>query len=104
MLHTTTTSTGLGLAGTGDEAALTLAGLVSRDVDDVDGERVKAERAEEVLGLAVDLKGRLGGDGKGRDLGNVLVLTLTLLLLETERDTTDGALLDTLHKVGGDCC
>jgi len=103
MLRKTTTSTGLGLAGAGDEAALALTGLVGRDVDDADGESVEAKRAEKVLGLGVDLKGRLGRDGEGRDLGNVLVLALTLLLLETERDTTDGTLLDALHKVGGDC-
>jgi hypothetical protein len=34
---------------------------------------------------------------------NVLVLSLSLLLLQSERDTSDRSLLDTLHQVGGDC-
>jgi hypothetical protein len=34
---------------------------------------------------------------------NVLVLSLSLLLLQSERDTTDGSLLNTLHQMGGDC-
>ena len=33
---------------------------------------------------------------------HVLVLSLSLLLLQSERDTTDGSLLDSLHQVGGD--
>ena len=33
---------------------------------------------------------------------HALVLSLALLLLQPERDTTDGTLLDTLHQVGGD--
>ena len=36
----------------------------------------------------------------GGDLGDVVVLALALLLLELERDTTDGTLLDTLHQMG----
>ena len=35
-----------------------------------------------------------------RHLGDVVVLPLTLFLLQLEGDTTDGALLDTLHQVG----
>ena len=37
---------------------------------------------------------------KRRHLGHVLVLTLTLLLLELERDAANRAALDTPHKMG----
>lgn len=59
---------------------------------------------EQVLGLGVDIQlARLGvlGEVEGGDLGDVLILTLTLLLLKLEGDTTDGTLLNTLHQVGG---
>lgn len=59
---------------------------------------------EQVLGLAVDVKlAGLGvlGEVQGRDLRDVLVLALTLLLLKLEGDTADGTTLDTLHQVGG---
>lgn len=58
---------------------------------------------EEVLGLGVDLElARLVlGVVEGRDLGDVLVLSLTLLFLELEGDATDGTTLNTLHQVGG---
>lgn len=59
---------------------------------------------EEVLGLAVDIElAALGvlGEVQSRDLGNVLILALTLLLLKLEGDTADGTTLDTLHQVGG---
>lgn len=51
------------------------------------------------LGLLVDSKTRNAGV-EGRNLGNVLILPLTLLLLELERNTTDGTALDTLHQMG----
>lgn len=58
---------------------------------------------EQVLGVKVDIKlAGLGlGDIQSGDLRDVLVLALTLLLLELEGDTADGATLDTLHQVGG---
>lgn len=59
---------------------------------------------DEVAGLEVDLElAALGvlGEVQSRDLGNVLILALTLLLLELEGDTTDGTACDTLHQVGG---
>jgi hypothetical protein len=63
-----------------------------------------AKVLEEVLGLGVDVEltvvGVLG-EVQSRDLGNVLILALSLLLLELEGDTTDGTTLDTLHQVGG---
>lgn len=37
---------------------------------------------------------------KRRDLGDVVVLSLTFFLLELERDAADGAALDALHEVG----
>lgn len=39
---------------------------------------------------------------EGGDLGDVVVLALTLLFLQLEGDTTDGTALDTLHQVGGE--
>lgn len=62
-----------------------------------------AHRLEQILGLVVDVQlAGLGlGDVESGDLGDVLVLALTLLLLELEGDTADGATLDTLHQVGG---
>lgn len=69
-----------------------------------------AEVLEQSLGVLVDLKlARVGvlGEVEGGDLGNILVLALTLLLLQLEGDTADGALLNTLHQVSsiaGDLC
>lgn len=50
------------------------------------------------LGLRVNLE----RDVESRDFGDVVVLALALLLLELEGNATDGALLDTLHQVGGE--
>jgi hypothetical protein len=65
--------------------------------------RTYAHGLEEVLGVGIDIE--LAGLGLGNiqsgDLRNVLILALTLLLLQLERDTADRATLDTLHKVGG---
>lgn len=41
------------------------------------------------------------GQVQGRDLWDVLVLSLSLLFLQLERDTSNWALLDSLHQVGG---
>jgi hypothetical protein len=63
-----------------------------------------AEGLEEVLGLLIDVEGtRLGvlGEVESGDLGDVLVLALTLLFLELEGDTADGTTLNALHQVGG---
>jgi hypothetical protein len=63
-----------------------------------------AEALEEVLGLLVDVEStRLGvlGEVESGDLGDVLVLALTLLLLKLEGDTADGTTLNTLHQVSG---
>lgn len=59
-----------------------------------------AHALEQVLGLLVDVeRARLAvlSEVESRDLGDVLVLALTLLFLELERDTTDRTTLDTLH-------
>ena len=47
---------------------------------------------EHVLGLGIDLDDASGG-GNGRHLGDVLVATLALLLLELDGDAADGATL-----------
>jgi hypothetical protein len=59
-----------------------------------------AHALEQVLGLLVDVeRARLAvlGEVESGDLGDVLVLSLTLLFLKLERDTTNGTTLDTLH-------
>ncbi len=59
---------------------------------------------EKVLGLGVDIELaalRVLGEVESRNLGDVLILALTLLLLELEGDTTDGSTLNALHEVGG---
>ena len=63
-----------------------------------------AERLEQVLGLLVDveLAALAGAKVEGRDLGDVLILALTLLFLELEGDAADGTALDALHQVGGE--
>ena len=93
----------LSSASTGNVAATALGSLVGSDgSSDGDGEAVKAERAEHVLGVGVNLEATGSRGVESRDLGNVLVLALALLLLELERDTANGTTLDTLHKVGGE--
>lgn len=77
-------------------AARALEGGLRRD--DVDVESVEAEGLEQVLGLRVDVD----GDAlvvEGRDIRDVVVLALALLLLELERDTRNRATLDALHQV-----
>jgi hypothetical protein len=68
-----------------------------------DGDKTYAKVLEEILGLGVDLEQTALGLGvvESRDLGNVLILSLTLLFLELEGDATDGTTLDALHQVGG---
>jgi len=59
---------------------------------------------EQVLGLSIDIELaalRVLSEVQGRNLGDVLILALTLLLLELEGDTTDGSTLDALHEMGG---
>ncbi len=51
--------------------------------------------------LSVGINLKTGDTGVKRgDLGDIVVLPLTLLLLQLEGDTTDRSLLDTLHQVG----
>jgi hypothetical protein len=62
-----------------------------------------AKVLEEILGLAIDVElATLGvlGEVQSRDLRNVLILALTLLLLKLEGDTADGSTLNSLHQVG----
>jgi len=65
--------------------------------------RVKtyAKVLEQVLGLVVDIQLASLGEVESGNLGDELVLALTLLLLKLEGDTTDGSTLNTLHQVGG---
>jgi hypothetical protein len=63
-----------------------------------------AHALQHVLGLLVDIELaalRLS-EVEGRNLRHILILPLTLLLLQLEGNTTDGATLDTAHQVGGE--
>lgn len=67
-------------------------------------ENTYAEVLEQVAGLEVDVQAALVGqlgEVESGDLGNVLILALTLLLLKLEGDTADGTTLDTAHQMGG---
>jgi hypothetical protein len=81
-----------GLAEGVDGGLLDLNGSDTSKVLEVQG-------LEQSLSLGIDLNGR---GVEGRELGDVVVLALALLLLELEGDTTDGSTLDTLHQVGGE--
>ena len=59
---------------------------------------------QQVLGLLVHVQHarlRVLGEVERRHLWHELILPLTLLFLQSEGDTADGATLDTLHQVGG---
>ena len=60
-----------------------------------------AKVLEEVLSLGIDLELAGLGEVERGNLGDVLILALTLLLLQLEGDAADGAALDALHQVGG---
>jgi hypothetical protein len=61
-----------------------------------------AHALQQVLGVLVDGDGTLLRVVQSRNLGDVLILALTLLFLKLEGDTTDGTALDTLHQMGGE--
>jgi hypothetical protein len=93
----------LSSASTRNVTATSLRSRVSGNgSSDGDGKAVETERAEHVLGVGVNLEATLSRGVESRDLGNVLILALTLLLLKFERDTANGTTLDTLHEVGGE--
>lgn len=74
---------------------------LSRNVLDIKGE-LEAEGLEEVSSVLVNIKSVVSvGKVQSGNLGNVLVTSLSLLLLELEGNTTDGALLNALHQVCG---
>lgn len=76
--------------------------LVNVFVDFADrGDKTYAKVLEQVLGLVVDVQLASLGEVESGNLGDELVLALTLLLLKLEGDTTDGSTLNTLHQVGG---
>jgi len=60
---------------------------------------------EEVLCLSIDIElSAIGvlGEVEGRNLWDVLILALSLLFLELERDTTDRSTLNALHQMSGE--
>ena len=63
-----------------------------------------AEVLQQIPGLDIDVQlAALGvlGEVEGGNLGDVLILAFTLLLLQLEGDAADGSSLDTLDQVGG---
>lgn len=94
----------LASSGLGSTLALVDATTLARDLrlGDVVDLHVLGEHAhgdEHSLGVSVDLDGSVSDL---RLLGDVVVTSLTLLLLELEGDAVDGTLLDTLHEVSGE--
>jgi hypothetical protein len=67
--------------------------------------RTYAHALQQILGVLVDIELAIVVElskVEGRDLGDVLILSLTLLFLKLEGDAADRASLDTLHQVGGE--
>lgn len=62
-----------------------------------------AQVLEQVLGVGIDIESTrvVLGEVESRDLWDVLILALTLLLLKLEGDTADWTTLDTSHEMGG---
>jgi hypothetical protein len=92
--------------------ATTLTGIESncvavRTLQNIEGDKTYAKALEEILCLGVDIKlSTLGvlGEVEGRNLGHVLILSLSLFFLELEGDTTDGTTLNTLHQMCSVTC
>ncbi len=63
------------------------------------GEISETNRLQHLLGIRINLK---SVHFNGRNIGDVVVLPLTLFLLELEGDTADGTLLNSLHQMGGE--
>lgn len=68
-----------------------------------DGHRdgIEVECLEKFRGVLVNLQACCARV-KSRHLRHVVILSLALLLLQLERNTTDGPALDTLHQVGSE--
>lgn len=63
---------------------------------------LETQGLDQVGGFSVDLQLTVGvGQVQSRDLWDVLVLSLTLLFLQLERNTSNWTLLNSLHQVGG---
>lgn len=62
---------------------------------------LRGSRIETYCGVLVDLQACCTRV-KSRYLRHVVIFSLALLLLELERNTTDGPALNTLHQVGGE--
>lgn len=63
---------------------------------------LETQRLDQVGGLGVNLQLTVGvRQVQSGNLWDVLVLSLTLLLLQLEGDTTNRTLLDSLHQVSG---
>lgn len=74
---------------------------LSRNGNSLHGD-LETKRLDQVGGLGVNLQLTVGvGQVQSRHLGNVLVFSFSLLLLQLEGDSSDGTLLDSLHQVGG---
>lgn len=63
---------------------------------------LETQGLDQVSGLGVNLQLTTSvGQVQGRDLWDVLVLSLSLLFLQLEGDTSNWTLLNSLHQVGG---
>ena len=75
--------------------SLGLLDLMSSDA----GQILKVQGLEQILGLKINLDGR---GIQSRDLRDVVILALSLLLLKLEGDATNGTALNTLHQMSGE--
>lgn len=84
------------------ESAGSLDGLLLRNSDDGDWYGIETKALEEILCIGIDFE--LSGLGlaevEGRNFGDVLIFSLTLLFLELEGNTTNRTTLNTLHQMG----
>ena len=75
-----------------------------RNVDDRE-RQLQAKRLDHLRGLLVDVQNTLSvNQVQSGNIWNVLVLSLSLLLLKLERDTSNWTLLDSLHQMGSVTC
>lgn len=68
---------------------------------DSDGQLVETSSGQHLLCVGVDFESVVGRKVQSRDFGNVLILALSLLFLQLERDTSNRSLLDSLHQIRG---
>ena len=81
---------------------MTVLAVASRDdlgggINDLQArDGIESKSSQEAVCVGIHIN---SGDSQSRDLGNVLIFSLSLLFLEFEGDATDGSTLNTFHQV-----